>query len=89
MGDQAVRQAIKHGKADLVLVAADAGSVKKGIRSLADRAGVTVDEFSDKETLGMATGQTSKAVISIDDRHLAEELRKQLDRLKRIRGDGV
>ncbi|MHB1485470.1 MAG: L7Ae/L30e/S12e/Gadd45 family ribosomal protein [Saccharofermentanales bacterium] len=79
-GAQACETAIKNEKAGLVILAADASeNTKVPITRLCGYKGVTLREFSDKESLGRYTGSPYRAVMIIKDPGFADKILEMID----------
>ena len=78
-GEFSVEQAVKSGKAFLVLAAGDASdNTKKKFRNMCDYYHVPMAEYSIKEELGRWIGKTYRASICILDEGFANALMKKL-----------
>lgn len=67
-GDFAVKEALKGGKAKLLILASDiAPNTKKELLFLAEEAGVQVIEGETKAELGEAIGKAPRASVAITD----------------------
>lgn len=72
VGRDSVRNAVHHGAAARLFLAADAGSaVAEDMRSLSEKHGVPITELSNKEALGRALGRAVVAIVAITDPGLA------------------
>jgi ribosomal protein L7Ae-like RNA K-turn-binding protein len=79
-GEFSVENAIRDGKAKLVIVAGDASdNTKKKFRDKCAYYKVDIREYSDKSGLGSATGAQFRAVIALTDSGFAKSLLKKLD----------
>ena len=79
-GAAPAKDAMKHGKGKLLILASDAGSATvRSITHLCDTYGVPCRSYSDKFSLGRATGKTEKAVLLVTDPNMATALLKRLD----------
>ncbi len=79
-GEGAAKDAIRSGKAGLVIVASDASdNTKKKFRNSSEFYSVKLIEYSDKLTLGKYTGREFAVVLAITNQGIAEELQKCLD----------
>lgn len=82
-GEFATDEAVKAGKAFLVIVAADASdNTKKQFRNMCETRKVPYYEYSVKEDLGRALGKEMRSSIAVIDAGLANSLIKQLDNLE-------
>lgn len=76
-GTEAVTETIKNKKAKLVIVAEDASDKsKENIVYLCDKSRIQIVVFGKIETISKAIGKQNKAVISIKDKNLGEEIIK-------------
>ena len=76
----AAKDAIRSGKAGLVIVTADASdNTKKKFRNSSEFYSINLIEYSDKLTLGRYTGREFAVVLAITNQGIAEELQKCLD----------
>ena len=79
-GEGAAKDSVKNGKAQVVIVAADASdNTKKKFRNSCEFYSVRMIEYSDKLTLGRYTGREFAVVLAVMNRGIAEELQKCLD----------
>lgn len=78
-GEGAVKDAIRAGKACLVIVASDASeNTKKKFRNSCEFYSARLTEYSDKITLGRYTGRSFAAVLAVMNQGIADELSKCL-----------
>ncbi len=78
-GEFSVENAIKAGKACLVLVSSDASeNTKKKFRDKCDYYGVPFAEFGEKERLGSAIGKEVRTSVAITDSGFAKSLQEKL-----------
>lgn len=78
-GEGAVKDAIKDGKAYLVIVASDASvNTKKKFKNSCRFYSAKLVEYSDKFTLGRCTGREFAVVLAVMNQGIAEELLKCL-----------
>ncbi len=78
-GGFATEQAIKRGKARLVIVAGDASdNTKKKFRNMCDFYRTPCVCYSDREALGHAMGKEDRACLAVTDEGLANSIRKHL-----------
>ncbi len=78
-GEGAVKDAIKAGKAYLVIVASDASeNTKKKFRNSCGFYSAKLVEYSDKITLGRYTGREFAVVLAVMNQGIAKELLKCL-----------
>lgn len=76
-GEGAVKDAIRSGKAELVIVAEDASeNTKKKFKNSCDFYGIKMLEFGEKLTLGKYTGREFAVVLAVLNKGIAEELKK-------------
>ncbi len=76
-GEGAVKDAIRSGKAELVIVAEDAsGNTKKKFKNSCEFYEVSLLEFGEKLTLGKYTGREFAVVLAVLNKGIAEELQK-------------
>lgn len=79
-GEFSVENAIKGGKACLVLVSSDASeNTKKKFRDKCDYYGVPITEFGVKERLGSAIGKEVRTSVAITDSGFAKSLQEKLE----------
>lgn len=81
-GDDAARIALERQKGRLVILAEDAAeSTKKRMIRLAERMGVPLVVLStDRNTLGLAIGKSSRAAVVILDAQFAQAIQRSLSR---------
>ena len=78
-GEGAAKDAIKAGKANLVIVASDASdNTKKKFRNSCEFYSSKLIEYSDKFTLGRYTGREFAVVLAVMNQGIAEEIVKCL-----------
>ncbi|MBR0397396.1 MAG: ribosomal L7Ae/L30e/S12e/Gadd45 family protein [Eubacterium sp.] len=78
-GETAVEQAVRKGKAALVIISEDASeNTGKKFRNLCIRHEVPLLVFETKETLGRAIGKGERSSVAVLDTALAEAVRKQI-----------
>lgn len=76
-GTEAVEETIEKRKAKLVMIAQDASEkTKKNITYQCEKSQIPIVIFSSIERISKAIGKTNKAVISIKDKNLGEEINK-------------
>lgn len=76
-GDVAVRGALKSGKTELLIIAADASeATKKELYFLAQEAKVDVIEILTRAELGYAMGKAPRAAVAIMDVNFAKMLKQ-------------
>lgn len=79
-GEFAVENAIKEGKAWLVIVTEDASdNTKKKFRDKCSFYEVPIAVYGTKETLGHAIGKEMRASLAITDKGFAENILKHLE----------
>jgi len=79
VGRDSVRDAVHHGTAACLFLAADAGSaVAEDMRLLSEKHSVPITELSDKEALGRALGRAEVAIVAITDQGLARAAREAM-----------
>ncbi len=79
-GEFSTEQAVKEGRAYLVIVAADASdNTKKKFRNMCSFYEVPIYFYGDKDTLGHAMGKEFRASLSVNDEGLAKGIMKHLD----------
>lgn len=79
-GEFSTENAVKEGKAELVMVSEDASSnTKKLFRDKCSFYQVPIYEFGTKETLGKAIGKELRASLAVTDRGLADSIIKYLE----------
>jgi len=77
-GEFMTENAVKEGKSQLVILAADASdNTKKKFTDMCQFRNVPILIHADREVLGHAIGKEFRASISVNDRGLAEEIRKR------------
>ncbi len=70
-------QAIKSGKAYLVVIAKDASdNTKKKFSDMCEFRGVPYEYYSEKEILGHAIGKEERTVLAVTDAGFADSIRK-------------
>lgn len=78
-GELAVANAVKSGKAKLVIIAEDASiSTKKSYRDMTSYYNVPVCEGLTKDDLGMAIGKASRAAVAVLDSGFSKAVVKTL-----------
>lgn len=78
-GEFAVENAVKSGKAQLVLIASDASdNTKKKFRDMTNYRDIPMMFFSDKDSIGKALGKDTRASVAITDPGFASTLKKKL-----------
>ena len=78
-GEFATENAVKTGKAYLVIVAKDASdNTKKKFKNMCDFYQVPIYFYEDKDTLGHAIGKEFRASLAIIDAGFAEGVTKQI-----------
>ncbi|MCR5640852.1 MAG: ribosomal L7Ae/L30e/S12e/Gadd45 family protein [Lachnospiraceae bacterium] len=78
-GEFAVEQAVKGGKAYMVIVAEDASeNSKKAYQNMCDFYEVPIFFYGDKETLGTSCGKEFRASVAIMDENLAKAVADKL-----------
>lgn len=78
-GAWAAEDAIRSGKAHLVIVATDASdSTKKGYKEMAATFALKHIECCTKEELGRACGKDERAVVAVTDENLSNTLLSKL-----------
>lgn len=79
-GEFAVEQAIKDGKAFIVIMATDASeNTKKKFRDKCQYRNVPLIEWGDKYTLAKTVGKEVRAVVAILDEGFAQNILKNLE----------
>ena len=79
-GETAVEHAVRHGKAALVILSADASNnTEKKFRNLCRHADVPVTVLETKEALGRALGKGERSSAAVLDERLAEEIMKRME----------
>lgn len=82
-GEFSTEEAVKAGKAFLVIVAQDASdNTKKQFRNMCEYRSVAFYEFSNKADIGRALGKEMRSSVAVIDEGLANSLIKQLDNLE-------
>ena len=80
-GEFATENAVKSGKAFLVLVAEDASdNTRKKFRDMCDFYEVPVYVFGDKEELGKYCGREFRASLAVQDENFAKAIMKELEK---------
>ena len=74
LGTEAVRDAIRHKRAELLLVARDSAGRRNEILRSADQLADRCLVLGDKEELGRLFGRTTLGVLAVLDRPVADEL---------------
>ena len=78
-GDDTALKAVQHGKARLVLVAADASdNTKKKYRDKCATYGVRLAEAFDRYALGAAIGKADRVIVAVLDNGFADMILRQL-----------
>lgn len=78
-GEDAVKDAVRCGKAYLVILAADAGkNTEKSIKNSCAFYNVKLVRSGTKETLGQAIGRSFSAAVAVCDCGFAESIEKKL-----------
>ena len=78
-GTEAVRQAIRAGEAELILMAEDASSVQMAkIRTTLHDRSIPQAVLGDRNTLGAAIGFAEVSAVAVTDRSLADRLVAEL-----------
>jgi predicted RNA-binding protein YlxR (DUF448 family)/ribosomal protein L7Ae-like RNA K-turn-binding protein len=75
LGADSVREAIDRGEAKLVVIAADAGGIGARLTTGAERAGIALVNFGQKEHYGRLLGRDAVAVLALTDPQMGNELR--------------
>ena len=79
-GEFCTENEVKSGKAELVVIAADASdNTKKKFQNMCDFYEVPIYFYGDKDTLGHAMGKEFRASLAVTDAGFAKGIRKQLD----------
>ena len=79
-GEFCTENEVKSGKAELVVIAADASdNTKKKFQNMCDFYKVPIYFYGDKETLGHAMGKEIRASLAITDAGFAKSISKYLD----------
>ncbi|MCX7970410.1 MAG: L7Ae/L30e/S12e/Gadd45 family ribosomal protein [Negativicutes bacterium] len=74
-GDKACELSLLSGRAELVVVAADAGhNIRKKFHRLCGEHRVAVVVFASRQDIGRALGKETVAVAAIEDRGIAREI---------------
>jgi ribosomal protein L7Ae-like RNA K-turn-binding protein len=82
IGTAAVRQAIREGRAKLVIMAGDASTTQLDkVRSTIHNRTIPQVYLGDRNTLGAAIGSAPVAAVAVKDASLADRLLEELDRL--------
>lgn len=78
-GEEAVKEAVRCGKASLVILAEDAGrNTEKSIKNSCAYYDVRLVRLGTKEELGRAIGRSFNAVIAVCDRGFAESIETKI-----------
>ncbi len=78
-GEGAVKDAVKAGKAELVLLSRDASdNTKKKFRNSCEFYSVNIFEYSDRFTLGRYTGREFAVVLAVTNQGIAKEIQQCL-----------
>ncbi len=83
-GGYAVEEAVKNGKAFLVVIAKDSSAATK--KHLKDKCGfyqVPYVEYGTRESLGHAIGKEMRASLAIADQNFAKAVCEQIDRTRK------
>lgn len=79
-GEFSTEQAVKEGRAHLVVVATDASeNTKKKFRNMCSFYEVPICFYGEKDTLGHAMGKEFRASVAVIDEGLAKGIKKHLD----------
>lgn len=79
-GGFASEEAIKSGKAHLVIIAADASdNTRKKYRNMCEFYKVPYHLYGTKDELGRAVGKEERSVVAVKDAGLADSIRKHLE----------
>ena len=82
-GEFSTEKAVKTGTAYLVIVSEEAsGNTKKKFQNMCSFYQVPIYFYGTKLELGAAMGKEFRASLAVNDRGLAEAIRKQLDALE-------
>ncbi len=77
-GGYMTEQAIKSGRAYLVVIAEDASdNTKKRFGNMCEFRGVPYEYYSEKEILGHAVGKEERTVVAVTDAGFADSIRKR------------
>ncbi len=83
-GGVAVEEAIKKGKAFLVVIAEDSsGGTKKHLKDKCGFYQVPFVEYGTRETLGHAIGKEMRASLAISDQNFAKAVCEQIDQTRK------
>jgi Ribosomal protein HS6-type (S12/L30/L7a) len=78
-GEFAVENAVKTGKAHMLIIAKDASNnTKKKFKNMCDFYQVAIYFYEDKDTLGHAIGKEFRASLAITDAGFARGITKQI-----------
>lgn len=79
-GEFMTENAVKSGRAALVIVAGDASdNTKKKFNNMCEFYEVPIRTYSTKEELGRAIGKEFRATIAVTDEGLAQAIMKKMD----------
>lgn len=79
-GEFMTENAVKSGRAALVIIAGDAsGNTKKKFNNMCEFYEVPIREYSTKEELGRAIGKEFRASIAVTDEGLAQAIMKKMN----------
>lgn len=82
-GEFATMEAIKSGKAHLVIVAVDASeNTKKKFLDKANYRGIPVLIVSTKEEIGTIIGKELRSSIAVTDKGFAESIKKKMEEIE-------
>ncbi|MGI6123260.1 MAG: L7Ae/L30e/S12e/Gadd45 family ribosomal protein [Acetivibrionales bacterium] len=82
-GEGLSEQAVKRGKAYLVLITEDASlNTRKKIETALYNSSIPLVEFGNKEKLGQMLGKTFFSVISVTNRGFAERIKEMVEQNK-------
>lgn len=80
VGQAAVENAIKKGRAELVVIASDAAlNTRQRFQNFSERFDIPVVVTGNKQTLGSALGREECAVIAVEDEGFAQAIKSFLE----------
>ncbi|MFW5875914.1 MAG: DUF448 domain-containing protein [Myxococcota bacterium] len=89
VGTDAVREAMQRGRAQLLVVAADAANRREDLTAQAERLGGACVILGTKVSLGRLLGKAEAAVVAVGEPELARQLGGAVARAKALEGDGA
>ena len=88
VGTDAVRESLGERRIRLLAVAADAAGRREELMAAAERLGTACVVLGDKAAVGRLFGRDAVAVLAIEDRGIADEVRRVTEHLAGLHGAG-